>query len=80
MFASRANDDHPFGPSPKTVRAYYFLLMPFEQLSDTIKRSIERGTDTIARAARRGAIIGGFVGAWTGAGLIAIGYLIGSHT
>jgi len=54
--------------------------MRFEQLSDTIKRSIERGTDTIARAARRGAAIGGFVGAWTGIGLIAIGYLIGSHT
>lgn len=79
MFASRAKVGHPNGPSRQTVRAYYFLLMPFEQLSDTIKRSIERGTDTIARAARRGAFVGAFVGAWTGLGLISIGYLIGSH-
>lgn len=51
--------------------------MPFEQLSDTIKRSIERGTDTIAAAARRGALVGAFIGAWTAIGLVAIGIVIG---
>jgi adenine/guanine phosphoribosyltransferase-like PRPP-binding protein len=51
--------------------------MPFEQLSDTIKRSIERGTDTIATAARRGALVGAIVGSTSGVGLVAIGIVIG---
>jgi hypothetical protein len=48
-----------------------------EQLSDTIKRSIERGTDTIAAAARRGALLGGVLGGCTGVLLVCVGILIG---
>lgn len=51
--------------------------MLLEQLSDTIKRSIERGTDTIASAARRSAFIGGAFGGMAGVLLVGVGVLIG---
>lgn len=54
--------------------------MLVEQLSDTIKRSIERGTTTIADAARRGAIVGGFFGGMSGVVLVVLGILIGRNT
>lgn len=78
MCVSRANArDPPFGHCRQTVRAYYFPSVRIEQLSETIKRSIERGTATIATAARRGAMIGGTFGAMLGVLLVCVGILIG---
>ncbi len=51
-----------------------------EHLSETIKRSIERGTDTIAAAARRGACIGAALGSGVAVLLLAVGILIGVAT
>lgn len=62
---------------PKPYARTTFLIMRLEQLSDTVKRSIERGTDTIARAARRGALLGGLLGGMTGVLLVGVGVLIG---
>lgn len=52
-------------------------MYPLEQLSDTIRRSIERGTQTISSAARRGAMVGGVFGGLAGVLLVCVGILIG---
>lgn len=50
-----------------------------EQLSETIRRSIERGTDTIAAAAKRAAFAGAALGASVALLLIAAGITIGAR-
>lgn len=54
--------------------------MRIEQLSESIRAAITRGTDRIARAAARAAFLGAFLGGMFGALLLAAGYLIGVTT
>lgn len=65
------------GTTPKPYARTTFLGVRIEHLSDTIKRSIERGTDTIARAARRGAMVGGAFGSLLGVLILGVGIMIG---
>jgi hypothetical protein len=62
--------------SRQTVRAYGFGVT-LEQLSEGVRGAIERGTDRIARAARRGAAIGATFGAMLSVLLVGVGVLIG---
>jgi hypothetical protein len=62
------------------ARTTFLGVYPLEQLSDTIKRSIERGTQSIAHAARLGAMLGGLFGGAAAVLLVCVGFIIGRTT